>query len=119
MDSVFRGPIHSNFAMIVNGLSSLRVYERVTYFRAGFIDQLEKSVNVTFTYFGLNRWMGLYLDLICCSFSLFAACFAIFSRGSINHEILAFNLQILTDVITFFSFSLRMGAEIENYFTSA
>jgi len=33
MDSVFRGPIHSTFTNIVNGLVSLRAYERLGYFR--------------------------------------------------------------------------------------
>jgi ABC-type multidrug transport system fused ATPase/permease subunit len=33
MDSIFRGPINSQFAMIVNGLVSLRTYERIPYFR--------------------------------------------------------------------------------------
>ena len=28
-------------------------------------------------------------------------------------------MQLLTDVLVFFSFSLRMGAEIENNFTAA
>lgn len=58
MDSIYRGPIHSTFAMIVNGLVSLRTYERIPYFQASFIDDLEKSANVTFTYFAINRWMA-------------------------------------------------------------
>lgn len=38
MDSIYRGPIHSLFAMIVNGLTSLRTYERTEWFKEGFID---------------------------------------------------------------------------------
>lgn len=38
MDSLYRGPIHSTFTNIVNGLVSLRTYERLNYFRVGFID---------------------------------------------------------------------------------
>jgi ABC-type multidrug transport system fused ATPase/permease subunit len=38
MDSIYRGPIHSMFAMIVNGLVSLRTFERIPFFRIGFID---------------------------------------------------------------------------------
>jgi len=34
MDSVHRGPIHSSFTNLVNGLVSLRVLERSSYFRA-------------------------------------------------------------------------------------
>ena len=118
MDSIYRGQIHSLFAMIVNGLTSLRTYERTDWFKKGFIDQLEKSTNVTFCFFAINRWMGISLDIICLFFTFSSASFAVFAKGAINHEVLAFLLQILTDVIVFFSFSIRMYAEIENYFTS-
>lgn len=33
MDSVYRGPIHSTFTNVVNGLVSLRSYERLIFFR--------------------------------------------------------------------------------------
>ena len=32
MDSIYRGPIHSTFAMIVNGLVTLRTFERIPFF---------------------------------------------------------------------------------------
>jgi len=119
MDSLYRGPIHSTFAMIVNGLVSLRTYDRISFFRVGFVDQLEKSTNVTFTYFAVNRWMGCTLDMICSIFILGASTFALSAKGYLDTDLLSFSLQILTDVVVFFSFTLRMGAEIENYFTSA
>ena len=40
-------------------------------------------------------------------------------KGKVRPEVIAFSLQILTDVVVFFSFSFRMAAEIENNFTSA
>lgn len=65
MDSLYRGPIHSLFAMIVNGLTTLRTFQRTDWFKQGFIDQLEKSTNVTFCFFSINRWMGISLDIVC------------------------------------------------------
>ena len=115
MDSIYRGPIHSTFAMIVNGLVTLRTFERVKYFENTFIDDLEKSSNVTFSYFAINRWMATALDLICMMFSTGASVFAVLAKNRMDTELLAFTLQILTDVIVFFSFSIRMSAEIENY----
>ena len=38
MDSVYRGPIHSSFTNVVNGLVTLRAFERIPYFRGMFID---------------------------------------------------------------------------------
>jgi len=47
------------------------------------------------------------------------AVFSIYAKGKLDNEILAFSLQVITDVVVFFSISLRMLAEIENYFTSS
>lgn len=92
MDSLFRGPVNSQFAMIVNGLVSLRTYERIAYFRQSFIDDLEKTTNVTFSYYGINRWMGISLDMVCIFFSACTSCFTMFARGSLDNETLAFAL---------------------------
>jgi hypothetical protein len=92
MDSIYRGPIHSQFAMIVNGLVTLRSYERINYFRQHFIDDLEKSTNITFSYNAINRWMATMLDAICLSFALAATIFSVFyGKGRINVETLAFS----------------------------
>lgn len=104
---------------MVGGLTTLRTYDRIFYYRQLFVDDLEKSTNITFAYFATNRWMAQWLDLTCIIFSLGASIFCIVSKGSLPDELLAFTLQILTDVLIFFSFSMRMAAEIEAYFTSS
>ena len=40
LDGIYRGPIHNTFNMLVNGLVSVRSYERVGFFRQGFIHNL-------------------------------------------------------------------------------
>lgn len=52
-------------------------------------------------------------------FALGVSIFTIFSKGERDNELLAFCLQILTDVVIFFSFAFRMYAENSNNFTSA
>jgi len=118
-ESVMRGPIHSSFTNVVNGLVSLRAYERLSYYRMAFIDQLEKSCNVTFTFFAVNRFLSIVLDSICLSFTMCVASFSVFAKGSMDNDILAFTIQIVTDVIVYFAFSLRTTAEIENLMTSS
>ena len=63
--------------------------------------------------------MAMALDLICLMFTTGASVFAITFKDRMDSELLAFTLQILTDVIVFFSCSIRMSAEIENYLTSS
>lgn len=74
---------------------------------------------MTFTYFAVNRWMGMTLDIVACLFTLSAASFSVYSKGKIEPEFLAFTLQIITDVVIFYSYSIRMTAEIENYMVSS
>jgi ABC-type multidrug transport system fused ATPase/permease subunit len=84
MDSVFRGPIHSTFTYIVNGLVSLRAYDRLGYFRESFIDQLERSCNISFTYVSVNRWMGICLDQVCLTFSAFTCLFSLLAKSKVD-----------------------------------
>lgn len=69
MDSMYRGPINSGISNLVTGLVSIRAYERAEVFKKRFIDDLEKSCNVTFTFFVINRLMGFLLDTICLIFT--------------------------------------------------
>jgi ABC-type bacteriocin/lantibiotic exporter with double-glycine peptidase domain len=98
-DSLFRGPIHSSFTNVVNGLVSLRAYERLPFFRETFIDQLEKSCNVTFTFYCINRWMSMVLDLICLMFTLTVSFITMYAKNKYDSDFLAFSLQIITDVV--------------------
>ena len=119
-DSIFRGPLNSGMTNILIGLVSIRTYERIEHFRMRFYDDLEKSCNVTFTYFAVNRVMGFWLDLICLIFSLCVSTMSLLIKvDKEKNAELAFSLQIITDVIVFFSISLRFVAELENYFTSS
>ena len=38
LDSMSRGPIHNTFAMILNGLVTLRVHDRSSYFKQDFLN---------------------------------------------------------------------------------
>ncbi len=63
--------------------------------------------------------MAFVLDLVCLLFTISVASFSVFSKGASGNERLAFTLQIITDVVVFFSYSIRMLAEIENNMTSS
>lgn len=77
MDTIYRGPIHSQFALIVNGLVSVRCYQREKFFRTLFIDDIEKSTNITFCFYAVNRWMGTWLDHICLILNISVIMFAV------------------------------------------
>ena len=59
------------------------------------------------------------LDYVACFFTFLTASITVFAKGAVEPELLAFTLQIITDVVVFYSYSLRMTAEIENYMVSS
>jgi len=48
LDTIYRGPVHTTFAMVVNGLITLRAYKKIDFFKIDFDNNLEKGANVTF-----------------------------------------------------------------------
>ena len=99
---------------------SIRAYERFGYFRSRLIDDLEKSVNVTWTYFITSRLMGFWLDLTCITFCVGVAAFSLlWYIDRMSPAKLAFSLQVVCDVSAFFSISIRYIAECQNYMTSS
>ena len=77
MDSMVRGPIHSLFAMGLNGLVSIRAYDKVDFFKGQFLNESELSANVTFTYAVANRWLGFRMECGIMALSWAASSFCI------------------------------------------
>ena len=120
VDSVYRGPLNSGMQNLIVGMISIRAYERVEYFRRRFIHLVEKTCNATFTFYTVSRAMSFYLDIIVTITAICVSASVIFIyRGKADSAQLAFSMQIITDVVAFFSVSLRFIAECANYFTGS
>lgn len=76
-DSVYRGPLSTNFTNAVSGLVTLRTFERLSFFERNFIDDLNKSCNATYTMFAIQRHMVIQLDSICIFVTVCAAAFTL------------------------------------------
>lgn len=118
-DAESRGPINNVISTVVNGLVSVRAAERMGYFRQDFLNNLQYGTNATFCYVIANRWIGIRLDMMCCIFICFLSFFIIAMKGSVDNSLLVMSLQVSLDLISLFSISFRMYAEIENNMTSS
>lgn len=87
--------------------------------RKEFITSLEKAANATFCFVISNRWLAIRLDFVVLFFSISIAAFAVGFRAIYPSSLLAYTLQVTSDLIAFFSFSLRSFAELQNFMTSA
>ena len=118
LDGILRGPIHSTFAFVIQGLVTLRAFDRVGYFKQDFNNTLEKCANATFVFNSTSRWVSLRLDMICVVFSVATIAIGFAQKGHVQAELLILSIQSMTDVISGFSVSLRMYAEFDNFMTS-
>lgn len=78
----------------------------------------EKCANASFCFNVATRWIGLRLDMICAFFTIITIVAAFAQKGRMNEELLILTVQSMTDVMAFFSVSVRMYAELENFMTS-
>jgi len=118
-DGIVRGPIHQLFSTAVNGLVTIRAYDKTKFFDVQYRMENEKSANVMFTYFCSFRWVGMRLDLVVSFVLLSTTIMCITFRSTLDSELLALSLQQLCDVCVFFSVSIRFWAEMQNYMTSS
>lgn len=92
MDSMFRSPVHSTFSMLVDGVITLRAYEKNDFFAIDFLRNLEKGANVTFMNHAANRWLGIRIDFVIFMFASCTAALAVASKGILPTELLSFTL---------------------------
>lgn len=83
------------------------------------MDALEKSANSTYCFNLANRWVGVRLDNLVVVFAASTCAMAVFLKdfGYLSKEMLVISIQIVTDIIVFFSITIRMLAEIQNMMT--
>mmetsp|Transcript_18963 Transcript_18963/g.32394 ORF Transcript_18963/g.32394 Transcript_18963/m.32394 type:complete len:255 (-) Transcript_18963:928-1692(-) len=118
-ESVLRGPVHSSFQNLLEGLKTIRAYEAGDYFRRLYLLEMENCSNATFTFYSINRLVQLHMDLICVLVSVLVAAYAVLSKEAHQPQILAFTVQILIDLIAQFSLTFRGVIELETLMTSS
>ena len=91
-DSEARSPIHGTFAMVINGLVSLRTAEKIKFFRQDFLNGLSLGTNATYCYVIANRWIGIRMDILCCIFNFMIALFLIMLKGKVDKTLLVMSL---------------------------
>jgi hypothetical protein len=92
LDALVRGPIHSLFAMVVNGLITIRAYKKIGHFEETFLRETEMSANVTFTYITANRWLGFRFDSAVFILCQATAIFALVMKDQLDGALLIFTL---------------------------
>src|SRR5438105_10291780 len=99
--------------MLINGLVTLRVFNKLDYFRVDFMKNVEKAANATFCFLIVNRWLSIRFDMACLLFSISTAIICMAMRGKQEPGLLAYCILIMTDIIVQLSIALRMYCELQ------
>jgi hypothetical protein len=81
LDSVARSPVHSTFAVLVQGLVTLRAYSCISFLKIEFENNVNKGANATFCNITATRWLGFRIDLLFFVFGTSTVAFCILLKG--------------------------------------
>lgn len=119
IDATEREPVHSVFGMMIVGLVSLRVSGRIPFFKQEFMNANYTAANAIFAFNSISRWMAIRLDILMNIFMSSVSLFCLFMKGRIEAKILLVTIQLISDLLAWFSFMVRFGIEINEYISCA
>ena len=102
----------------MEGIVTLRTYDKFNYFKQDFSNTSEKCANCTFVFNSISRQLSICIELICAFFSICTTALAFASKDHINPELSIVSIQSMTDVLAFLYVALRFSAELDIFMTS-
>ncbi|KAJ1897428.1 hypothetical protein LPJ66_003379 [Kickxella alabastrina] len=117
LDSTTRSPIISHFQDSVGGISTIRAYSQQSRFIAENNNRLETNMRSLYTYFAINRWLFIRLEILCNVVILGTTTLAIASLqyyGYGDAGLVGLSIIYALDVTSSLNWSVRSYTEIEN-----
>ena len=122
LEGISKGPINSLYSSIIDGIFSIRIFKKQSFFKQKFLKELDKNASTKFTFNGLRRWMGLRLELLAilvAILSLLSINILISYTSLLNKSIAALSLQFCLEFAFTASTMVRYLGDLENMMTSA
>lgn len=119
LENVTRSPIYTLFSSSLDGLTSIRAFERQNDFLHMFTERIDANSRVYFFFFATAHWFGLRLDLLASILTLVTALLAVALRDQIDPAAAALSITYCITLTGLFQWAIRQSAEAENFMTSA
>ena len=84
LENRFRSPIYSHITTTIQGLPTIRAFNKQNQFSDKFCQLNDSHSAPNFLYYCSMRWLSTRMDILCVFVSLFAAIFAVFSQQNIG-----------------------------------
>jgi ABC-type multidrug transport system fused ATPase/permease subunit len=119
-DSITKAPINTKFGSVLNGVTSIRAYNKQGYFIRKFMEDSDINWNVLFSYQGVARWSQSRLDI--CSLVLLAInAFIIIilknHSNMIDLVVASISFQLSIEFSIQMAYLIRIVGDLENLMT--
>ena len=118
MESVTRSPIYTHFGETISGASTIRAYNRGKDFIAENETRIDRNQVCYYPSYVANRWLSVRLETIGNFIIMFAALFAVLSKGTIDAGLVGLSLSYALNVTGALNMLVRMSSEVETNMVS-
>ena len=118
-DAITRSPMNSMFSASLDGLMTIRAYNKADHFEKRFHSLVDHNGCAYFSYIASSRWMGYYLDYLSLLYILCTITFAFVLKSSgINTALVALGITSSMSLLGPLQFLIRTSADVANSMTS-
>ena len=118
LDSVSKAPIYAHFSETLNGLTTIRAYDREPYMRAVNRERIDINQRAYFHQIVGNRWLALRLEVLGSILVFITAIFGVTSNGSTYAGNVGLALSYSLSVTSALSMAVRSITEVEQQMNS-
>lgn len=118
LDSVTRSPIYSHFGETLTGTTTIRAFAMQDRFMTESESKVDQNQMTFFPWLIANRFLSVALETIGNVVILFAAIFAIMSRGSLSAGLVGLSVSYSLQITQALNWLVRMTSDVETNLVS-
>ena len=122
IEAVTKGPINTKLGSLIDGLSTIRAYQKQEYFVDKFVIDNDINGDAMFTFHGVSRNLSAALDILSFFFVLVNAYMIVLLKhhtDSLDLVLASISLQFSIEITVNFNIAVRFATEAENQMTCA
>ncbi|EDO43433.1 predicted protein, partial [Nematostella vectensis] len=113
LESVSRSPIYSHFYESITGCTIIRAFRQQRRFVQESNSKVDHAQMANYPSLCINRWLSLRLELLGAAVLLFAALFAVVSRGRIAPGLVGLSVAYALQITGVLTWLVRQSSELE------
>ncbi|EDV27232.1 uncharacterized protein TRIADDRAFT_10225, partial [Trichoplax adhaerens] len=118
IEAVNNSPIYSHLSSTLNGLITVRAYNKEEDFKETFVKYQDAHSQAWIIFIASLRWNAFHLDLLCDIFITCTAFAALLTSRNVDPGAIGLSLSYSILLLGNFQWAVRQSAELENQMTS-